>query len=281
MEFLKFLLTKVFFKNFLIAIGTGILLIITSMFWLRIYTRHGQALTVPDLTGLNLEEVQIVVDAKKLRYIVMDSVFFRELPKGSVVKQNPEPGSRVKELRTIYITLNAMNPERISMTDVTGVSLRQARAILETYGLNLGKLFYKPDIAINIVLQQMHNGKVLNPGELIVKGSSIDLVLGSGLSDETTLVPLLIGKDIRTAKNLLADRFLNIGASVFDNTVLTGEDTLLSFIWRQVPGMDEKEETRLQLGSQIDIWLTRDSTKLPQPDSLNVDQIQNVDDPNN
>ena len=46
----------------------------------------------------------------------------------------------------------------------------------------------------------------------------------------------------------------------------------------QVPGVEE--ESRLQLGSNIDIWLTTDSTRLPQPDSLNVDQIQIVDDPN-
>jgi eukaryotic-like serine/threonine-protein kinase len=278
MDFLKFLMTRVFLKNLLIAIGAAMVLILGSLIWLRIYTHHGQALTVPDLTGLSPEEVQVVVTAKKLRYMVTDSVFFRELPKGTVVKQNPESGSRVKELRTIYITLNAVNPERISMPTVTGVSLRQARAILETYGLNLGKISYKPDIAVNNVLQQMFNGKVIEPGEMIIKGSAVNLVLGKGLSDETTLVPSLIGKDIRTAKNLLADRYLNIGATVYDNSVSTGEDTLFSFIWRQEPGMEE--ESRLQMGSEIDIWLTTDSTRLPQPDSLNVDQIQILDDPN-
>ena len=164
------------------------------------------------------------------------------------------------------------------MPTVTGVSLRQARAILETYRLNFGKISYKPDIAVNIVLQQMYNGKVIEPGEMIIKGSYVDLVLGRGLSDETTLVPSLIGKNYRTAKDILADRYLNIGATVYDNTVLTGEDTMYSFIWRQVPGVEE--ESRLQLGSNIDIWLTTDSTRLPLPDSLNVDQIQIVDDPN-
>ena len=278
MEFLKFLMTRVFLKNLLIAIGAGIVLIISSMIWLRIYTHHGQALTVPDLTGLDPEEVQIVATAKKLRYMVTDSVFFRELPRGTVVKQNPEPGSRVKEYRTIYVTLNAINPERVNMPTVTGVSLRQARAILETYRLNFGKISYKPDIAVNVVLQQMFNGKVIEPGEMIVKGSYVDLVLGRGLSDETTLVPSLIGKNYRTAKDILADRYLNIGATVYDNTVLTGEDTMYSFVWRQVPVVED--ESRLQLGSNIDIWLTTDSTRLPLPDSLIMDQIQIVDDPN-
>jgi eukaryotic-like serine/threonine-protein kinase len=272
MDFLKFLLTRVFLKNLLIALGAGIIILFSSLIWLHIFTHHGQALTVPDLTGLTQEEVKIVTESKKLRFIVTDSIFYRELPKGTVVKQNPEPGFRVKEYRTIYLTLNAMNPEKIMMPAVSGVSLRQARAILETYGLNLGKISYRPDIAVNNVLQQLFNGIAIEPGEMIVKGSSVDLVLGKGLSNETTLVPELIGKDIRIAKNMLADRYLNIGASIYDSTIVTTEDSLIAFIWRQRPGIEE--ENRLQLGSNVDIWLTIDSLKLPQPDSLNIDQIE-------
>ena len=87
MNFLKFLLTRVFFKNLLIAFGIACFLLLSSLLWLRIFTHHGQALTVPDLTGLSLDEVEVVTKAKKIRYNVTDSVFFRELPKGTVVKQ--------------------------------------------------------------------------------------------------------------------------------------------------------------------------------------------------
>jgi beta-lactam-binding protein with PASTA domain len=278
MNFLKFLFTRLFLKNLLIAFGIGFILIISSLIWLRVFTHHGQALTVPDLTGLNLDEVELVTKAKKIRYTVTDSVFFKELPRGTVVKQNPRQGMKVKANRTIYLSMNAMNPERVTMPTVTGVSLRQARAILETYGLNLGKISYKPDIAVNNVLQQMVNDTVIQSGSMVIKGSAINLVLGRGLSEQTTLVPNLIGIDVMTAKDLLADRYLNYGAIVYDNSVATGLDTLFAFVWKQWPVVaDIPEEVRLQLGSSVDLWVTVDSTKLPQPDTLLIDNMNNPD----
>jgi beta-lactam-binding protein with PASTA domain len=281
MNFLKFLLSRIFFKNLLIAFGIAFFLLIASLIWLRVFTHHGQALTVPDLTGLSLEEVDLVTKAKKIRYNVTDSVFFKELPRGTVVKQNPRQGMKVKANRTIYLSMNAMNPERVTMPTVTGVSLRQARAILETYGLNLGKISYMPDIAVNNVLQQQLNDTIIRPGSMVIKGSSISLVLGRGLSNQTTAVPNLVGIDVLTAKGLLADRYLNYGAIVYDNSVATGLDTLFAFVWKQKPDIAEAtEEVRLQLGSNVDIWVTVDSTKLPQPDTLLLDKPYNPDEEN-
>jgi beta-lactam-binding protein with PASTA domain len=185
---------------------------------------------------------------------------------------------KVKANRTIYLSMNAMNPDRVTMPTVTGVSLRQARAILETYGLYLGKISYKPDIAVNNVLQQTLNDTIIIPGSLVIKGSYINLVLGRGLSDQTTLVPNLVGIDVLAAKGLLADRFLNYGAIVYDNSVASGLDTLFAFVWKQRP--DITEEVRLQLGSNVDLWVTVDSTKLPQSDSLIIDTINDPDEEN-
>ncbi len=281
MNFLKFLLTRLFFKNLLIAFGIGFFLLITSLIGLRIFTQHGRALTVPDLTGLSLQEVELVTQAKNLRYHITDSVFFRELPKGTVVKQNPNHGMKVKANRTIYLSMNAVNPEKVSMPTVTGVSLRQARAILETYGLNLGKISYKPDIAVNNVLQQLLNDTIIASGAKVIKGSYINLVLGRGLSNVTTLVPDLIGKDVLRAKELLADRYLNYGAIVYDNSIIIGADSLFAFVWKQRPDVAEAtEEVRLQLGSNVDIWVTVDSMKLPQPDTLLIDNLNLPDEEN-
>jgi beta-lactam-binding protein with PASTA domain len=278
MNFLKFLFTKVFLKNLLIAFGIGSFLLIATLIWLRIFTHHGQALTVPDLTGLSLDEVEIVTKAKKVRFNVTDSVFYRELPKGTVVKQNPRQGTKVKANRTIYLSMNAVNPERVIMPTVTGVSLRQARAILETYGLKLGKISYKPDIAVNNVLQQIINDTIAQPGNMVIKGSAINLVLGRGLSEQTTLVPNLVGIDVISAKELLADRYLNYGAIVYDNSIATAIDTIFAFVWKQRP--DVEDNVRLQLGSNVDIWVTVDSTKLPQPDSVLIENTYNQDEEN-
>ena len=276
MNFLNFLISKTFLRNLLIAAAIIIILFAGTLIWLRVYTHHGQAITVPDLTGLSQEEVKLILDSKNLRYEVTDSIFYKELPRGTVARQNPEPGSKVKEMRRIYLTMNAVNPEKVTMPTVTGVSLRQARSTLESYGLTLGKISYRPDPFTNRVLEQRLNDTVVHPGSKVLKGSQIDLVLGKGLSAETTAVPDLVGLSLFNARNMLADRYLNINAVIYDNTVTNEEDTVSAFIWRQRPPFHEGNT--IHLGANVDVWLTVDSTKLPQPDTLTIENEEDNQD---
>jgi len=276
MNFLNFLISKTFLRNLLVAAAILIILFAGTLIWLRVYTHHGQAITVPDLTGLSQEEVQLILDSKNLRYEVTDSIFYKELPRGTVARQNPEPGSKVKEKRRIYLTMNAVNPEKVTMPTVTGVSLRQARSTLESYGLTLGKISYRPDPFTNRVLEQRLNDTLVHPGSKVLKGSQIDLVLGKGLSVETTAVPDLVGLSLFNARNMLADRYLNLNAVIYDNTVTNEEDTVSAFIWRQRPPF--QEGNTIHLGANVDVWLTVDSTKLPQTDTLTIENDEDIQD---
>ena len=266
MEFINFLLSKTFLKNLLIAAVIFIVIIFSALLWLNIYTHHSQGIIVPDFTGLFPEEVEIIAKSKRLRIEVADSSYSDDLPRGSVIKQNPSSGSKVKENRRIYLTMNAMNPEKVIMPTVTGVSLRQASAILENYGLTIGKISYKPDIAINNVLEQRVSDSIAVPGSFVIKGSAVHLVLGKGLSDETTVVPDLTGMHLRVAKEMLMSRYLNTGAVIFDSNVQTVEDSIMAFVWRQRPVFGN--DNRLNLGANVDMWLTTDSTKLPVPEGF-------------
>lgn len=266
MDFLRFLLSKKFFGHLGIAIAVGIILILAILLWLRIYTHHGQAITVPDLTALTTDEVGDVTTSRHLRFEVVDSVFSNELPRGTVLKQNPKANSRVKKDRKIFLTMNAVNPEMVSMPALVGLSNRQSRLALQNAGLILGDISYQPDYARNNVLQQMHNGSVINEGTEITKGTVIDLVLGMGPSSETTRIPDLIGVGLEAATDMIADYYLNIGAITYDESMENAEDSSAAFIWRQYPEFEEF--SRLNMGMEVDIWLSIDSTLLPQPDSI-------------
>lgn len=264
MNLLKFLISKLFLKNLLYAIGGLIVLFFISFIILRLYTHHGQSIPVPNFTGLTIEEVELKAKKNNFRIEVIDSVFNNILPKGTVVEQNPKPGFHVKTNRRIFITLNAFNPEKIKMPNIVGVSLRQADGMLRNAGLEIGKLIFVPDIAVNNVLKQRFNGNEILEGELIDKGSKIDLILGKGLSNERTQVPNLILLKLPAARNLLLRSALNVGATIYDNSVINLQDTLEAKIWRQNPAFIENE--LINLGSTIDIWLSIDSLKLNQSD---------------
>jgi beta-lactam-binding protein with PASTA domain len=276
MDFFRFLITKKFLRHLGLAAAISIILLLGTMLWLKIYTHHGKTIVVPDLAGLTLDEVGDVTSSRRLRFEVVDSVFSTEMPRGTVIKQNPNASSRVKKNRKIFLTMNAVNLEMVSMPQLIGLSFRQARLALQNAGLVQGTITYKPDFAKNNVLQQMHRDAVINEGTIITKGAVIDLVLGMGLSSKTTRVPDLVGLGLEEASGILSDYYLNLGAITYDLSFEEAEDSTGAIIWRQYPDYDEFR--RLNMGMEMDIWLTLDSTRVPLPDStLHGGDIERMD----
>jgi beta-lactam-binding protein with PASTA domain len=269
MELLKFLISRHFWKSLFIAIAITIVVITSIFLSLKIYTRHGQAMAVPDLTGMTLAEADSIILEKELRYQVVDSVYNTEITRGCVVEQNPPPEFKVKKNRTIFITINAFNPEMVLMPDLVGVSLRQATAIIENSGLEVGRLTYVPDIAINNVLQQKIDGNVIEEGDSIIKGSRVDLILGRGLSNDKTVAPELLGLLLEEAKDRITSRFLNLGAIIYDGSIYNAEDSAGARVWKQRPYY--KETQLISLGASVDIWLTVDSLKLGLSDTTRLE----------
>ena len=271
MDFLKFLVSKTFLRHLGLAVAFALVILMGVLVWLKIYTHHGKTIAVPNLTGLTVEEVEDVVTSRKLNYVVIDSVYASDMPRGTVVKQNPKPASRVKVKRKIFVTMNAVNPEKGMMPNLVSLSDRQAILALENAGLNVGEISYKPDFAVNSVLQQNLNGSVIEEGTLVEKGTAIDLVLGMGLSNETTTVPNLAGMALDSAKTAITGKFLNFGLATFDGSVTNEEDSLAAFVYRQNPEYDGFSSVKK--GTEVFVWMTLDSTLLPANDTLETDEI--------
>ncbi|HYX09809.1 MAG TPA: PASTA domain-containing protein [Bacteroidales bacterium] len=247
-------------KNIVLAVVIVFVVIFITLLSIRIYTDHGESFGVPDFTGLSLSEVDQIAKARHLRYEVVDSVYDNDLPGGAVVEQYPEPNFKVKDNRRIFLTTNAVLPEMTKMPNVVGVTLRQAVAEIETRGLKVGKLTYIPDIATNSVLYQKYQGQQIEPGTEIEKGATIDLVLGKGLSAERTVPPQLIGLSLEDAKQKIVQAYLNLGAVVYDDSVVDQQDSIHALIFKQSPL--HTNTNLVNLGSSIDVWLTADSVKL-------------------
>ena len=266
MSLRDFIFSKLFAKHLGVAAAIFVGGIIILLIWLNFYTRHGQARPIPDFFGLNIEETQRLAQKHKLKYQIIDSVYTDLVPGGCIVEQNPKPGFKVKKWRSIVLIINAINPEMVVMPNLIDLPKRQAFSMIESAGLTMGMLKYKPDLSIDIVLEQQIDGKDIKAGSSIPRGAVIDLVLGRGLSDQRTPVPILIGYNLEEAKNRILGSSLNLGAYIFDNTVTNGADSSNAFVYKQNP--DYTVETELQLGSIVYLWLTTDSAKLPSDPAL-------------
>jgi beta-lactam-binding protein with PASTA domain len=271
MSFKNFIFSKSFLKNLGLAAVIAVGLIMTLLIWLNFYTRHGQSRPVPDFVGLNLDQTAQLAKKSRLRYQIIDSVYTSEVPRGCIAEQSPKPGFKVKKWRNLMLTINAFNPELVAMPYVVNLPKRQAIALIEGAGLQMGNLRYIPDISIDIVIQQLYDGIEIIEGDSLQKGSVIDLVLGKGLSNQRTYVPNLIGMDMEAARNKIFGSSLTLVTSIFDNTVISGQDSLAAFVYKQNP--DFSADATIQLGSSIYLWLTIDSAKLPVDTALVITGI--------
>ena len=256
----EFFKTKTFKYNALAAVGITIFLIVLNMFALRIYTDHGDSVEIPDLRGKTPEDVSEILDRIDLRFEIRDSVYSRETAPGTVLDHYPKAGQKVKENRTVFITLCAVSQEKIPMPQLTDISYRQAVNIIESSGLIAGSVEYKPSEFPNLVLEQKTEGREIGVGEMIPKGSVIDLVLGSDSNGESSQVPTLFGRNLTEAKLTLGESFLNIGTVTYDESVLYEAQKAKAMIFKQSP--DPAEVFEVTKGTTIDLWLTIDKTKL-------------------
>jgi len=83
--------------------------------WLKVYTNHSQQLVLPKYEGMPLEEVVGDAKSKTFEIVITDSIHLVGIPGGQIIKQNPQPQSKVKEKRKIYVTVTKFNPDKISV----------------------------------------------------------------------------------------------------------------------------------------------------------------------
>lgn len=237
MNFIEFIRTKLFFRHFLLSVAITAVIISVILSLLKWYTHHGEAYKVPSLLGLTPAQIEQLTTISNFDVIIIDSVFDSRQPKGTVLIQDPVPDSYVKKNRKIYLTTVAVLPEQVKMPNLVDLTLRQAKATIETYGLRLGQVNYVPDIAANAVLAQYHKGKTIEPGHELLKGSVIDLKVGEEAGSGRYPVPFLIGKTKAEAEALLKKYYFVLGDEVFED----GADPETARVYSQSPEADQNE----------------------------------------
>jgi beta-lactam-binding protein with PASTA domain len=256
-NFFNFIKSKTFLKHLVVSLALLFLLLWVVFKWLDVYTHHGELIEVPDFTGVKIADLNTFVQDKRLKYVVIDSVYDPKGPKGVVIRQEPEKKINVKENRTVYLYVTTILPPQVTMPKLKDRSLRQAASILETYGLKLGRPRYVSDQCANCVLEQLIKGKKVEPGTQIPKGTVVELVVGKGLSNEKVIVPNLIGLTYMQALEKLSDFSLNEGAVRFDQHT----DSLKARVYRQIPAPSKEEN--VNMGSSIDLFLTNKKELMP------------------
>lgn len=251
------------------AITAGIfftLAIIYFYIYLPSTTNHGESITVPDLTGMNVDELTDFLSEHDLRYAVNDSSYSSKYPPYAVLQQFPKPGSQVKENRVVYVSLNRLKPPTLPLPDLIDGSLVNAEVVLRSNDLVLGRISYEPSPFRNVVKEVRYKGRAISAGTRIEKGASIDLIVGDGNGPADFTIGTLVGDSFETAKFKIGGWDLHLG----NVQIPTGVDTtgIEIFVYKQYPMPGDS----VRVGDPVDLWIGPKGFKDPdesEPDADN------------
>ena len=178
-EFFSFKNNRFFWLNIIAMIVVLIGCIWGTLTWLDIYTHHGQSHIVPDVKSQHIAQAKALLESKQMKAVVIDSNFVKGLPAGVVLDQTPAGGARVKENRTIYLTINTLEVPKIKLPDlIDNSSVRQAAAKLKAMGLKLTEPELVPGEQ-DWVYGIKYRGRELQSGESIPHEALLTLCIGS------------------------------------------------------------------------------------------------------
>ena len=180
-------------KTFLIQLGLAVLVLIITIFlvlrYLNSTTNHGEFVEVPDFSKKSVMEMRKSIEEAGLRYEVLDSANYNpDYPRFSIIEQNPTAGSKVKENRKVYFTVNPSGYKKVTVPQIIQVTKRNASSMLKAVGLDVQRVTYIDELGKDMVYRIKFKGKDIKPGDKLPKTSKIELVCGNGSITERAII---------------------------------------------------------------------------------------------
>lgn len=244
-------------RNVVLAVSLLVIVLFAANLLLNRFTRHNRHVRVPEFVSLTLGEAVALSERDKLRIEINDSLYMPAFDPGVILEQRPAAGTEVKPGRRIYVTVNSSQQRMVDVPYVAGYSLRQAKNILETVGLEIEKLVYVNDIATNNVLEQrVGRQTVTADGRVRARmGSGVVLTVGRAPGADPVAVPRVVGLPLREAKSRLWEAGLNVSGVAMEQDI-DRMNARFARVYKQTPDQGR----RVALGTGVALGLSLDST---------------------
>jgi beta-lactam-binding protein with PASTA domain len=251
-NFVAYLKTKSFRNTILFAIGSVIVVVLIAFYSLGYYTRHGSGIPVPKITGIQIDRALSTLKEQGFG-VSIDSVYVLDQAPGTVIEQDPDAGTNVKEGRVIYLKIVKNQAPNVALPDILDAPYISAEATLSNYGIKIGDTTYKSDIARDHVLEIKFAGQPIQPGTKIPKGSKVDLVLGDGSGASEVEIPDLVNQDLDAARFVLKQSGVVLGTITYQGAIT---DSTNLVIVAQSPAKTDSV-TKVSNGTRINVTVTQ------------------------
>lgn len=257
-EIFLFLSSGIFLKNLagMIAVIVGVLAL--SFFWMSSYTHHGESLQVPSYLDLNIEEAIKQANQQNLKIVVNDSIWSADKPAGTILEQSPIPLSKVKEQRTIYLTITKFQAEEKLLPTLAGNDnynyyarrLKQLKINLKIRSKQFSNKLEENTILFLYVNDEKVTARDLKDGVKVPQGAMVEAVVTTRGGGRVN-VPDLVCKKYSEAEFIVGGSELSISV-IKDGTVKSLES---AYVWKQNPAYSPGKT--LGVGATVDVYVTK------------------------
>lgn len=228
-----------------VVIGLSLLLLLADRVIMPIVVHWGEATEVPDLTDLNLEEAEKVLEKEGLKLQILTEEHDATKPPGTVLSQIPGPNTKVREGRLVKVTVSK-GGKMVLVPKLEGVSIRQAELLLAHEGLSLGDVSWVASDSFpeEVVISTTPSSEISVP-----HGTTIHLIVSLGSKPGMVEVPNLLGMNVEESKKILREIGLQLGRvkETVKNNLLPGTIMNQSL----PPGQEVKRGSKINLEVSI------------------------------
>lgn len=250
--------------NLVIAIGVFAGLVWLTFRWLEHHTNHGQEIPVPNIVNKSIHDAVKILDDTGLEYEVDSANYNPKFRPFQVLQVYPAPGSRVKDGRTVHLTVNPRTWAPIAVPDVINKYSGLAFQRLDQVGLKIGDTIYEPSIQKDALLRILYKGNAVNPGARLPRFSVIDVVVGSGPMRNIS-IPNVVGLTVKEARAVITKSMFEVGLVEHED----GSKDESDIIYYQDPASGDVRDQ----GMQIDLWASK---KTPAELRAKVEQLNSI-----
>ena len=179
------------YKYTILSIGiiTTIIIIVADFLIMPFYVRHGQGGYMVNVKGKQLDYALDILSSEGHKGIVSDTLFSSAFKPGIVIDQYPSTKMKVKEGRTVRLTIS--NAERsVIVPDLIGRSERSAELDIRQVGLEIDTVYkeYNSDVPPGNVTWQYPKG-----GDMLSRGMGVHLTISLGVPPNFFQAPNVFG----------------------------------------------------------------------------------------
>mgnify|MGYP001229186341 FL=1 len=256
MKIIRFIFSKFFWINFLLASAALYGFFYYTMDNLDKYTNHNIKIEVPNLLGIQINDLNDTLEKLELRYEVRDSIYSENHPMGMIIQQDPKPHSEnfpnyIKPSRNLYLTIVKRQEIYKTIPDL----------MTNVYSKNIGKsklemLGFKVDLEMrnhkdrDKVLEIRFEDEIVKAGRKLLKGATLKLIYGSGDKGKPIELPDFRRMNVYLAANKASEIGLELEIN-YNDSVFDFNDSNRAVIYNQYPVPNINNKSFISIGSLV------------------------------